>query len=131
MEAGDAVADRMEHAFDLVVAALVVPLLAENVIGMILTIASTFLGLLLGLFLLGMLVPRANAIGAILGVSAGVVALIFVFIFQFVPNWWYGAFACFPTLAVGWLGSYLGEPPTDQQRTGLVGGGEYHARTTT
>jgi hypothetical protein len=48
-------------------AALVVPYLAPNVIGMITTIASTFLGLLLGVYLLGMFVPRASASGAFVG----------------------------------------------------------------
>jgi SSS family transporter len=101
-------------------AALVVPYLASNVIGMITTIASTFLGLLLGVYLLGFLVPRANAAGASWGLVAGAGTLAAVLLGTDVPHWWYGAFTCFPALLVGWLASYAYDPPRAEQMRGVV-----------
>jgi SSS family transporter len=101
-------------------AALVVPHLAKNVIGMITTVASTFLGLLLGLFLLGMLIRRANTGGALIGLAAGVASLTVVVTQTTIPLWWYGAFTCFPTLLIGWMASFLFPAPSPQQREGLV-----------
>jgi len=92
-------------------AALVVPLTATNVIGMITTVASTFLGLLLGLFLLGMFFRRANTGGAVLGLLAGIASLAVVLTATSIPHWWYGAFTSLPTLGVGWAASHLFPPP--------------------
>ena len=99
---------------------LLVPYLAKNVIGMIMTVAGTFLGLLLGLFLLGMFSRRANTGGAMLGVLAGGVSCIAVIAATSIPYWWYGAFTIFPTFLVGWAASRLFPPPTAAQRKGLV-----------
>ena len=88
-------------------ASLVVPLLAPNVIDMITTIASTFLGLLLGLFLLGMYVPRASTAAAVVGLFSGVVCLAAAVTATTLPHWWYGACTLFPTLIVGWLSSLV------------------------
>ncbi|HUT95840.1 MAG TPA: sodium/solute symporter [Thermoguttaceae bacterium] len=101
-------------------AALVVPYLASNVIGMITTIASTFLGLLLGVYLLGLLVPRANGAGALLGLLAGAGTLGAVILWTDVPHWWYGAFTCLPAFFVGWLASYAFDPPRPEQMRGVV-----------
>jgi len=101
-------------------AALVVPYLASNVIGMITTIASTFLGLLLGVYLLGLLVPRANGAGALIGLLAGAATLGAVILWTHVPHWWYGAFTCFPALLVGWLASYAFDPPRPEQMRGVA-----------
>ncbi len=103
-----------------IAAALVVPYLAPNVIGMITTIASTFLGLLLGVYLLGMLVPRANAAGALVGLLAGAGTLAAVILWTDVKHWWYGAFTCLPALVVGWLASYAFPPPRAEQLRGVV-----------
>ena len=100
-------------------AALVVPCLAENVIGMITTIASTFLGLLLGVYLLGMFVPRANAPGAFLGLLAGAASVAGVITWTGIPHWWYGAYTSLPTFGVGVLASYLFRPPRADQLKGL------------
>jgi SSS family solute:Na+ symporter len=119
-------------------AALIAPLLGEHVIGIITTIAGTFLGLLLGLFLLGMLVPRANAAGATVGLLAGVLSLAIAWTLTnrphwwygviipeswpraSVPHWWYGAYTCLPTFGIGALASYLSPPPRSDQLRGLV-----------
>jgi len=100
-------------------AALLVPCLAKNVIGMITTVASTFLGLLLGVFLLGMFARRANTAGAFAGLAAGVVSLAIVLPTD-IPLWWYGAFTCFPVILVGLPVSCLFHPPRAEQLEGLV-----------
>jgi Na+/proline symporter len=99
--------------------ALIVPLLANNVIGMIMTVAGTFLGLLLGLFLLGMFSARANTGGAMLGLLSGVVGCGAAILVTEIPHWWYGALTIFPTLAVGWAASRLFAPPSAEQQKGL------------
>jgi SSS family solute:Na+ symporter len=101
-------------------AAMVVPYLDPKVIGMITWIAGTFLGLLLGVYLLGMLVPRANAPGAFLGLLAATLSLAAVILWTHIPNWWYGAFTCFPTFFVGWLASRAFRPPAAAKMRGLV-----------
>ena len=101
-------------------AALVAPALGSNVIGMITGVAGTFLGLLLGLFLLGMFFRRANTGGAVLGFLAGVVCFAVVRTTTPVPHWWYGAFTIFPTLIVGLAASHLFAAPRPEQLEGLV-----------
>jgi Na+/proline symporter len=51
-------------------AALVSPFLGQHLIEIVAKIVGVFLGLLLGVFLLGMFVPRANAAGAFIGLAA-------------------------------------------------------------
>jgi len=91
-------------------AALIAPYLGEHVIGIITKIAGTFLGLLLGLFLLGMFVARAGAGAAFAGLVAGTAYLLLVWLTTDVPHWWYGAYTCLPTLGVGTLAAYLSRP---------------------
>jgi SSS family solute:Na+ symporter len=100
-------------------AALLVPYLGENVFDIIIKISGAFFGPLLGLFLLGMLVPRANAAGALLGLLAGVAAL-GVSVLTPISPWWYGALTCLPTFAVGALASFLFPPPPAEAVHGLV-----------
>jgi SSS family solute:Na+ symporter len=100
-----------------IAAALVAPYLGEHVIDIISVVAGSFLGLLLAVFLLGMLVPRANAGGAVVGLMAGAVCLACVWTQTKVSGWWYGAFTCLPAFFVGWLASYAFDcPRTDQMR---------------
>ncbi len=101
-------------------AAMVVPYLDPRVIGMITWIAGTFLGLLLGLYLLGLFVPRANAPGAFVGLLCATAGLTAVILWTDVPNWWYGAFTCLPTFFVGWLASYAFAPPPPGKMRGVV-----------
>lgn len=89
-----------------ILAALVAPSLGDNVINIINTVAGTLLGGLLGVFLLGMFVPRANGPGVLVGLASGGLLLAGVILWTRVPAWWYGAFTLFPTLLVGWLASY-------------------------
>ena len=83
-------------------------------------IRNFFGGSLIGVFLLGMLVPRVNGTGAFLGmvVSFGATAAL-----SYLTNvsWmWYGAFATVVSFVVGLGYSYGTERPADKQLDGLV-----------
>jgi len=104
----------------IVAAAVVVPAIAEHVIDIIAGIAGTFLGLLLGLFLLGMFFPRANTFGALVGFVAGVACLAWAMSTKGIPHWWYGAFASVPIVVVGYCASWLVRPPRPDQLRGVV-----------
>ncbi len=103
-------------------AALLMPFVGEFVIEMITKIAGTFLGLLLGVFLLGMFVSRANARGAFLGLIAGAVVLAFVWSQTSIAHWWYGGFTLITTLAVGVVGSFFFPAPRADQLKALFNG---------
>ena len=102
-------------------AALFVPVLGGTVIGIINVIAGTSLGTLLAVYLLGMLVPRANLPGALIGLASGLVCLTLVWALTDVPSWWLGAFTIVPTFVVGALASLLFPPaPESSLRDTLV-----------
>lgn len=101
-------------------AALLAPCLGEHVIDIISVIAGSFLGLLLGVFLMGLLVPRANAGGAVVGLAAGAVGLAAAWTRSDVSGWWYGAFTCLPTFVMGVAASCLFPRPRPEQRRGLA-----------
>ncbi|MHC4179397.1 MAG: sodium:solute symporter family transporter [Planctomycetota bacterium] len=101
-------------------AALLAPYLGQHVIDIISIIAGSFLGLLLGVFLMGMLVSRANTAGAITGLCAGAASLAFVWTQTDIHGWWYGAYTCLPTFGVGVLASYIFRPPRPDQLKGLA-----------
>lgn len=92
-------------------AALLVPYLGDNVIGIITTIAAICLGMLVGVYLLGLFVPRANLPGVLAGLGAGLVCLAAVWIGTDIPKWWHGAFTIIPTFVVGALASLAFPPP--------------------
>ncbi|MCU0918558.1 MAG: hypothetical protein MUC88_28960 [Planctomycetes bacterium] len=94
-----------------IAAALFVPVLGANVIEIINVIAGTSLGMLLAVYLLGMLVPQANSAGVWAGLAAGTICLALVW--NAVPNWWYGAFTLVPTFLVGAGASLLFAPPPE------------------
>ncbi|MBN2310350.1 MAG: sodium/solute symporter [Candidatus Hydrogenedentes bacterium] len=97
-----------------IAAALIAPLLGDNVIEIINTIAGTLLGGLMAVFLLGMFVPRANTPGVLIGLAFGAACLLAVIALTGIPKWWYGAFTVFPTLLVGAAASYLFPPPAPE-----------------
>jgi SSS family solute:Na+ symporter len=102
-----------------IVTSLLVPYLGEFVFDIIIRISGALYGPLLGLFLLGTCVPRANARGAHFGLAAGLVSLALVFPSPVSP-WWYGAFTCLPTLVVGILASFFFPPPAEEKVLGLT-----------
>jgi Na+/proline symporter len=66
-----------------------------------LTIASITYGALLGLFLLGRLVPRATSTGAALGMAAGLAVMLYVFFGTGLAWTWYVLLGTLVTFAVG------------------------------
>ena len=94
-----------------------------NVFPLIMKIAGMFFGLMLGVFLLGMLVPRANTEGVKIGLAAGVIALSSTFVFD-ISHWWFGAVTCVPTFVVGYLASFRFPPPDSTKLHGLLAWGE-------
>ena len=86
-----------------------------------------FGGALLGVFLLGMLTRRAKALPTVLGVLCGVALVFIIEMTQdpanskvFVHTYLYGLISCFVTLCVGYLGSFIGPPPSERQVAGLT-----------
>ncbi len=75
-----------------------------QVFPLMMQIAGMFLGLLLGLFLLGLLSNRANSLSATIGMIGGGLGIFTAITLQ-VSHWWYGAFACLPVLLIGILSS--------------------------
>lgn len=97
---------------------LIVPLIGEHVIDMISSIAGTFLGLLLGIYLLGMFTRRANTGGALIGLIAGGTTLAIVWTQTVIPHWYYGLFTIGVTFVVGWLASNFFTIPSQEQLKG-------------
>ncbi|QDU98291.1 sodium:solute symporter family transporter [Lignipirellula cremea] len=97
-----------------IVAALALQAAGGDVFHVLMQIAGTFLGVLLGLFLLGMLVRRANTPGALAGMATGLLCVAAAGPLG-VSEQWYGAISCLPTLLAGWLVSYAFAPPTARQ----------------
>jgi len=50
-----------------------------------------------------MLMRRANLAGVLIGLAAGLVCLLIVWVFTDIPKWWFGAFTIFPTFITGAL----------------------------
>ena len=100
-------------------AALLAPRIGKNFIDQITAVASTFLGLLLGVYVLGMAFSRANTGGASCGLLAGAAGVTLALLHPGIPAWWSGAFAFVPTLLAGRLASGLFPPPSPAQRIAL------------
>ena len=103
-----------------IVVALVVPRFDKSVIDILMTIASTFLGFLLAMFLLGLFSRRANLPGVLLGLATGTACLLGVMMFTDIPKWWYGAFAIIPTILAGELFSLIFAPPPATALEGTI-----------
>ena len=118
-------------------AACALSLIDSPVFDLLLSISGATLGLLLAVLMLGMLLPRANTIGVISGLIAGLA--VFGVIRVWIPNldqdrlqglgvwaglksntWWDGLLTTLPALAVGALVSYSTPPPTAKQLRGLL-----------
>lgn len=73
-------------------------------------------GPLLGLFALGILSPKANSPGAVIGWLAGVMVLVPVCFYTKTSFLWYGVVGSVITVLVGWLASRLFPDPVPQSR---------------
>jgi Na+/proline symporter len=73
-----------------------------------LTVVSLPFGSMLGLFLLGTFDRRANARGALIGMFAGLAAILSIFRFTSVAFTWYFMIGAFVTFAVGAIASVVG-----------------------
>ncbi len=94
-------------------AAILVPVLGNNVFEIITTIAGTSLGMLLAIYLLGMLIPHTNLQGVLTGLAAGLICLALVWILTDIPKWWFGAFTIFPTFITGAIASIFFPKPSE------------------
>ena len=112
-------------------------LIDSPVFDLLLSIAGTTLGLLMAVLLLGMLVPRANAAGAVAAVLAGL--SVFVIVRMWLPSlseaelaelgviaglksntWWDGPLTTIPAFVTGVVVSCLTSPPQPDRLRGLL-----------
>lgn len=77
-------------------------------------------GPLLGLFLLGILIPRATARGALAGWGAGVAVLIPICFATRISFLWFALIGCVTTMTVGSVVSLLEPAPAQDQIDGLT-----------
>jgi sodium-coupled monocarboxylate transporter 8/12 len=116
---------RLARILTLTYGALVIALaFLVQYLGTLLEASNSVIGLvggpLLGLFLLGILVRRATARGALLGWLAGLGVLLPVCFATRVSFLWYASIGCVTTMAVGYLCSLAERPPSAAQLEGLT-----------
>lgn len=102
--------------------AILIGFWGKGLIEMSNTLAGLFTGPLLGVFLLGMLVRRANSWGTLIGGGLGFATSAFIALSHYVQVSFllYTLTGCAVTVLVGWCLSYLWAPPTRQQIEELV-----------
>ncbi|MEB3233162.1 MAG: sodium/solute symporter [Leptolyngbyaceae bacterium] len=105
-----------------IIAAFYVANTGKDLLAFLIEYAPLSLGPLLGLFLMGVLVPRVNATGAFYGTVAAILIVIvgtqtgwFTF-----PGIWRSAITAPLSVLLGWLISLLGEVPPDRSLQGLT-----------
>jgi Na+/proline symporter len=101
-----------------VITSLVLQRLGGAVFDWIMAIAGTFLGLMLGIFLLGMLSPRANTQGVYIGLAGGIACYLLAR-YAGTSFWWDGAVTSVSTLVIGLFASLAFPPPSEKQLAGL------------
>ena len=84
----------------------------ESVIEIALSIASVTYGGLLGTFLLGVIFKKPRQTDAIIGFTAGLLVLIYVFLFTSIAWTWYTMIGSMATISVGLLSSRFGRTRT-------------------
>ena len=103
-----------------VISAVVILYQRLEVYDLVISLSGTVLGLLMAVFLLGMLVKRANSGGVWVGLAAGVTVLALTW--NHVDGTWHGAMSCLPTFFAGWATSYFFPSPPIEKIRGLVVG---------
>ena len=125
-EVGTAVNRYLTTLFGITVTtiACLLSLINSPVFDILLSIAGATLGLLLAVLMMGMLLPRVNTLGAIVGLAAGLSAFAWIRLFPFAGldknTWWDGLFTTVPAVLVGTAASYLAPAPRAEQLTGLL-----------
>ncbi len=79
-----------------------------------LSIASVTLGILLGVFLLGVLTRRAGENAAIAGVVAGAAVMLYVKFGTKIPFTWWVLIGSSATFGVGYLASFFQSPDSEK-----------------
>lgn len=92
-----------------------------NVLEATMTISNFFGGSLVGVFLLGMLVPRANANGALAGMLGGLIVVLLVSALTRVAGMWFGAVSALSAFGIGCLASLFSPAPAAATRMLVVG----------
>ncbi|MFZ1080447.1 MAG: sodium:solute symporter [Candidatus Kryptoniota bacterium] len=87
----------------------------ESVIEIALSIASVTYGGLLGTFLLGVLFKKPRQIDAIIGFTAGLLVLVYIFFFTPIAWTWYTMIGSIATIVVGLTSSRFGSVRTAQR----------------
>lgn len=93
-----------------------------NVLEASMTISNFFGGSLVGVFLLGMLIRRATANGALAGMAGGLVVVFLVSALTPVAGMWFGAVSSLSAFGIGYLASFASRPPPPGTRALVVGG---------
>ena len=95
-----------------------------NVLEASMTISNFFGGSLVGVFLLGMLSRRANALGALVGMAGGLIVVLSVSAMASVAGMWFGAISSLSAFGIGYVASlFSGKPPAE---TSALVVGEMH-----
>jgi solute:Na+ symporter, SSS family len=100
--------------------ALLAPRIGQNVYEIIIRIMGTLSGPLLGVFLLGMLLPRTNAAGALAGLAGGLVASVWLVFWPPVSYWWFSAITTLATITIGLVTSLFFPPQAARELEGLT-----------
>ena len=103
-----------------IAAALIAPYIGQHLIEIISKITGVFLGLLLGVFLLGMFSSTANPGGTFIGLIAGTIALAVVGTQTILPHWWYGGITIAVTVIVGLAASRFFARPDENKLNMLL-----------
>ena len=84
------------------------------------TLSGFFGGLLLGFFLLGIMAPRANSAGALIGGAVGFTLACAVSLQTSLNFLWYAPVGCIATVVFGVLASHLWPSPPEEKVRGLT-----------
>ena len=92
-----------------------------NVLEASMTISNFFGGSLVGVFLLGMLIPRANATGALAGLGGGVAVVLAVSALTPMAGMWFGAVSALSAFGLGYGASLFSAAPPPECSALVVG----------
>jgi SSS family solute:Na+ symporter len=102
--------------------------IADTIIESVNKIGSALFGPILGVFVLGILVKRANQQGAIFGLAAGLLLNIYLWLFVPQVSWlWWNVLGCLVTVGVGFLLSLPFSRPDPESIKTLVFSREFNA----